>query len=110
MLGSLLNTRYADRLTPVLSAAKFKVPLPILHDITGSLGGALAVAQRAGVYGAVLARLARAAFVSGMDLALLVGAIVVAGAAFLVLVVLPTRGAAAAGGASAEPPAPDAAR
>ncbi len=110
VLGSLLNTRYADRLTPVLSAAKFKVPLPILHDITGSLGGALAVAQRAGVYGAVLARLARAAFVSGMDLALLVGAIVVAGAAFLVLVVLPTRGAAAAGGASAEPPAPDAAR
>jgi EmrB/QacA subfamily drug resistance transporter len=110
VLGSLLNTRYADRLTPVLSAAKFKVPLPILHDITGSLGGALAVAQRAGVYGAVLARLARAAFVSGMDLALLVGAIVVAGAAILVLVVLPTRGAAPAGGAPAEPPGPDAAR
>lgn len=111
VLGSLLNTRYADRLTPVLSASKvLKMHPSILHDITGSLGGALAVAQRAGAYGAVLVRLAKAAFVSGMDLALLVGAIVVAVAAFLVLVVLPTRGAPSAGGAPAEPPEANAAR
>jgi hypothetical protein len=58
----------------------------------------------------VLVRLAKAAFVSGMDLALLVGAIVVAVAAFLVLVVLPTRGAPSAGGAPAEPPEANAAR
>ena len=42
VLGSLLNTRYQDRLTPVL--AHYRIPASILHLITGSLGGALAVA------------------------------------------------------------------
>jgi len=95
VFGSILNTRYADRLTRVLSA--YKMPQSVRHVITGSLGGALAVAGRAGSVGAALARLARYAFVSGMDLAQLVGGIVVAGAAVLVFVVLPSRGASSAG-------------
>jgi len=62
--------------------------------ITGSVGGALAVAaQVGGTKGAELARVARESFVSGMDLALLVATVVVAVAAFVVLFVLPTRGA-----------------
>ena len=102
VLGSLLNTRYADRLAPVL--ARFPVPQSILHLITGSLGGALAVAQRAGGRGALLAAVAKSAFVSGMDLALLVGAVVVAVAAFGVLAMLPTKGASPAKPASFERP------
>jgi hypothetical protein len=103
VLGSLLNTRYADRLAPVL--AGFPVKQSILHLITGSLGGALAVAQRAGGRdGALLAAVAKSAFVSGMDLALLVGAVVVAVAAFGVLAMLPTRGASPAKQASSARP------
>ncbi len=100
VLGSLLNTRYADRMTPLL--ARYSLSGSIRGLITGSLGGALAVAQRAGAMGAgamgaELAGVARLAFISGMDLALLVGAIVVAVAAFVVLAVLPSRGAPAPG-------------
>jgi EmrB/QacA subfamily drug resistance transporter len=102
VLGSLLNTRYADRLAPVL--AHLPIPQSILHLITGSLGGALAVAQRAGGRGALLAAVAKSAFVSGMDLALFVGAVVVAVAAAAVLAMLPTRGASPAKPASFESP------
>jgi len=90
VLGSLLNTRYQDRLTPVLS--HYPVPRSILHLITGSLGGALTVAhQVGGGLGAGLAGLARQSFISGFDLAVTVGAIVVGAAALVVLVVLPNR-------------------
>ena len=93
VLGSLLNTRYQDRMAPVLT--HYAIPRPIVHLITGSLGGALAVAQQAGGrLGAELAGLARQSFVSGMDLALGVGALVVGVAATVVLMVLPNRGAA----------------
>jgi hypothetical protein len=44
VLGSLLNTRYQDRLTPVL--ARYAIPKSVLHLITGSLGGALGVSHR----------------------------------------------------------------
>ena len=90
VLGSLLNSRYEDRLTPVL--AHYAMPHPVLSMITGSLGGALGVAARVGgVSGRELATFARMGFISGMDLAVLVGAIVVAAAALLALAVLPSR-------------------
>jgi len=91
VLGSLLNTRYQDRMTPVL--AHQSIPASVMHLITGSLGGALEIAQKVGgSLGAALAAIARQSFVSGMDLAMLVGAIVVGVAAVVVMVFLPNRG------------------
>jgi EmrB/QacA subfamily drug resistance transporter len=90
VLGSLLETRYQDRLAPVL--AHYSVPSSVLHAITGSLGGALAVGQQVGgTLGAELGVAARQSFVSGMDLAVTVGAFVVGAAAVVVLFVLPNR-------------------
>ncbi|MGA8679985.1 MAG: MFS transporter [Acidimicrobiales bacterium] len=92
VLGSLLNTRYQDRMAPVL--AHYTIPKSILSLITGSLGGALGVAQHVGgALGAALGELARRSFMSGLDLAMTVGAIVVGLAAIVVVVVLPNRSA-----------------
>jgi EmrB/QacA subfamily drug resistance transporter len=92
VLGSLLNTRYQNQLAPVL--AHYKMPASILHLITSSLGGALAVSQKiGGVLGPELANFARRSFVSGLDLAVSVGAAVVGTAGLVVLVVLPNRSA-----------------
>jgi hypothetical protein len=92
VLGSLLNTRYQNQLAPML--AHYKMPASILHLITGSLGGALAVSQKiGGVLGPELATFARRSFVSGLDLAVTVGAVVVGTAGLVVLVVLPNRSA-----------------
>ena len=107
VLGSLLNTRYQNRLAPVL--AHYKMPSSILHLITGSLGGALAVGhQIGGVLGTELVDFARQSFVSGMDLAVTVGAIVVGTAGLVVLVVLPNRSSPSGPGRSptATPGAP----
>ncbi len=90
VLGSLLNTRYQGRLESTL--AHYTVPSSIEHLILGSLGGALEVgAKVGGAIGAGLAALARSAFVSGMDLALFVGALAVAAGVVIVLVFLPSR-------------------
>ena len=92
VLGSLLNTRYQDRLAPVL--AHYKMPTPILHLITGSLGGALSVSQKiGGALGSGLASLARQSFISGLDLSVTVGAVVVGAAGLVVLAVLPNKSA-----------------
>lgn len=90
VLGSILDTRYVNRLTPLLAGRG--VPSSIQHLVTGSLGGALAVAgQVGGALGEDLAHAARSAFLSGMDVAAVVGAVVVGLAAIVVLVALPSR-------------------
>ncbi len=90
VLGSLLNTRYQDRLAPVLTHEA--MPAAVHHSIVGSLGGALAVAEGiGGALGAELASVARAAFVSGLDLASIVGAVAVGAGALVVLALLPSR-------------------
>lgn len=90
VLGSLLNTRYQGRLTPLVSHAR--IPESVAHVITGSLGGALTVAQGiGGAVGGQLAAVARLAFISGMDLAVTVAAIVVGVAALIALLLLPSR-------------------
>jgi EmrB/QacA subfamily drug resistance transporter len=90
VMGSLLNTRYQDLMAPLF--VHQAIPQSVVRVITGSLGAALAVAQQVGgPLGATLAALARRAFVSGMDRALVVGAIVVCVSALLVLVLLPSR-------------------
>jgi hypothetical protein len=70
------------------------MPPSVLHLITGSLGGALAVSPKiGGSLGTELAAFARQSFVSGLDLAVTVAAIVVGGAGLVVLIVLPNRAA-----------------
>jgi EmrB/QacA subfamily drug resistance transporter len=90
VVGSLLSTRYDDRLSSAL--APYPVPSGVRDTILGSLGGALAVAQRVGgATGQALAHEARTAFISGMDLGLATGAVVAGCGALLALIALPGR-------------------
>jgi EmrB/QacA subfamily drug resistance transporter len=98
VIGSVLSSRYQASMTPVL--AGHAVPAAAATAILGSIGGALTVARIAGgSLGAELAAAARHAFVDGMDVALLVGAIVVAASMILVAVALPARRREARGAA-----------
>jgi len=68
------------------------LPAAITHTILGSLGGALTLAHDAGgAAGTLLAQAARAAFMSGNEIALAVGAAVALGGAVLMLTRLPSR-------------------
>jgi len=88
VLGSQLSTRYQGQM--MTSLAPIHVPAGLETTILGSVGGALGVAaHEGGMVGQVLAAWARSAFISGMDLALLTGALVAAIAALLALIALP---------------------
>ena len=90
VLGTALNIRYQNLMTPLL--AHQSIPAVIDKLILGSLGGALAVAAHVpGKSGEVLAEAARRGFVSGMDLGLVVAAVVVGMAGLVVLAALPNR-------------------
>jgi MFS family permease len=90
VLGTALTVRYQDVLRPLL--AHQPVPSSVSDVILGSLGGALAVAQHLpGQLGDALAGAAKRGFVSGMDLALIIAAVIVGVAGLVVLVVLPNR-------------------
>ncbi len=90
VMGSVLSVRYQQKMIPLL--AGHAVPAAATHAILGSIGGALAVARIAGgALGAALVAGARTAYVDAMDQALLVGAVVVAVSAVLVVVALPAR-------------------
>ena len=90
VLGTALNLRYQHLIAALIG--HHALP-PAIHDaILGSLGGALQVAAHIpGPTGAALAAAARQSFISGMDLGLLIAAIVVAAAACIVLLALPQR-------------------
>ena len=91
VLGSLLNARYQNQMAPLL--VHNAVPSSVRDLILGSLGGALAVADHVGGrLGAELAAVARHGFVSGLDLAVTIGAVVVGISAVVVAVFLPNRG------------------
>ena len=85
VVGSLLATRYQDRMTGVLSGR----PLPA--TVKNSLGGALAVGRAGGITGPPLIHLAKTAFISGMDLGLLTGAVVAVVGCLVALICLPAR-------------------
>ncbi|MGD0256135.1 MAG: MFS transporter [Acidimicrobiales bacterium] len=90
VIGSVLLTRYQNHMTTALATRH--VPIAARHAILGSLGGALTVAGSVGgLTGTLLARAARAAFMSGAEMSMVVGAIVALGGAFLVLARLPSR-------------------
>ncbi len=90
VVGSLLITRYQDRMGEFLSP--YPLPHAVREAILGSVGGAQQVAARlAGGQGQALARAARVAFLDGMDLGLTAGACVAAAAAVIALTALPRR-------------------
>jgi hypothetical protein len=90
VFGSVLSTRYQDHMMVALAGRH--VPTVAVHAILGSLGGALAVADRAGgATGALLARAARSAFMSGNKVALAVGGVVALVGALLALAALPSQ-------------------
>jgi hypothetical protein len=90
VIGSAMLTRYQSHITRALTGRH--VPIAATHTIIGSLGGALTVARSVGgTTGAVLARAARAAFMSGMQTSLAFGALVALAGALLALARLPSR-------------------
>jgi hypothetical protein len=90
VIGSQFSARYQGRMVAAL--APYHFPAGVQSTILGSIGGALDVAAReGGMVGEMLAGWARAAFVSGIDLALLTGALVAVAAALLAVVALPGR-------------------
>ena len=104
IVGSLLSTRYQDRMTAAL--APYHLPHGIESTILGSIGGALGAATRVGGAAArLLTFTARAAFISGANLGLLTAAVVVLAGCVLALTSLPSRPRADAGpAASGQPP------
>jgi len=90
VMGSLLSTRYTSDINAAL--APYHVPPAAMQVIRGSLGGARQVASRAsGPLGDELVHVAKAAFVSGMDLGLATAALVALGGCLIALTVLPAR-------------------
>jgi hypothetical protein len=90
VLGTALIIRYQNFMTPLL--AHLAIPANIKSLILGSVGGALAVAQRVpGSSGTALADTATRGFISGMNLGLIIAASIVAVAGVVVLALLPSR-------------------
>lgn len=90
VIGSLMSTRYASRVGVAL--APYHMPHALEVSVLGSIGGALAVAAHlGGTTGALLAHVARSAFISGADVGLAVAGVVVLVGCALALFALPTR-------------------
>ena len=90
VIGSAMLDRYQSHMTAALTGRH--LPIAATHTIIGSLGGALTVASRVGgSTGALLARVARGAFMNGMQISLAVGALVALAGVLLVLTRLPSR-------------------
>ena len=95
VVGSVLATRYQDHMGRALAGRH--LPVGTVHTVLGSFGGALAVASGVGgASGALLARAARAAFMSGLEVSFLVGAGVSLAGVVTVLVWLPSHRLASA--------------
>jgi EmrB/QacA subfamily drug resistance transporter len=90
VVGSLLSTRYQDRMTAAL--APYHLPSGVTSTLLGSIGGALQVAAHLTTQlGAALTALARSSFMDGMHLGLLIAAAVAAAGVALTLLALPAR-------------------
>ena len=87
VLGSILTSQYASALRASLGG----LPGPARGAAEGSLAGAIGVAGQLGDGGAQLANAAKQAFVDGMGVAFLVGAVVVAIAALVAGKLLPAE-------------------
>jgi Na+/melibiose symporter-like transporter len=88
VMGSIMTSRYASSLAPSLLG----LPAAAKSAAQTSLAGALITAQRLGpVHGAALADSAKQAFVDGMGIAFLIGAIVIGVAAVIALKLMPAQ-------------------
>ncbi len=90
VIGSALSTRYQHHLSPALAGQH--LPAPVVHTALGSIGGALDVAAglpRAA--GAQLVEVASSAFMSGVGISLLIGAVVAVGGVLVALAAVPSR-------------------
>jgi EmrB/QacA subfamily drug resistance transporter len=88
IIGSLLTTRYTRRMATAL--ALYHAPQAITQTVLGSVGGALDVARRmGGALGRELQQSARPAFVSGIHLGMLIGAVLAVTGGVLALVFIP---------------------
>ncbi len=105
ILGTALNLRFRDAVAPLL--AHQRVPAHVASLVEGSLGGALAVAAHVPArLGQPLATAARQGFVSGMDLGCTIAAVVVAMAALVAALFLPSRAKAREAAASEQEEVP----
>jgi EmrB/QacA subfamily drug resistance transporter len=90
VIGSILSTRYQHHLTASLAGAP--LPAGALHTALGSIGGALDVAEKLpAAYGAQVSQAAGTAFMSGLGIALAVGACVTVAGLAIALAALPSR-------------------
>jgi EmrB/QacA subfamily drug resistance transporter len=87
VLGSILTSQYASSLNTSLGA----LPGPARSAAESSLAGALGVASQLGSGGNAIADAAKQAFVNGMSVAFIVGAVVVAIAAVVSGKLLPSE-------------------
>ena len=88
IIGSVLSSVYGSRITDAFAG---KLPAPAFDAAKSSLGGALAVADKAGPVGADIATVARSAFVDAMHGGALVAAVAAGLGALVVLLFLPAH-------------------
>lgn len=90
VMGSILSTHYKNVLSGSLAARH--LTSAIEQIITGSLGGALGVANKVGgPVGSLLSAVARTAFINGILHAFLAGAMVVTAGAIIAFIFMPAR-------------------
>jgi MFS transporter, DHA2 family, integral membrane protein len=88
VLGSVMASRYTSEIASSLGA----LPAPARSAASSSLGGATVAARDlGGTAGEQLLDAARQAWMSGLRLAMIVGAIIIAGAALFAFLALPDR-------------------
>jgi Na+/melibiose symporter-like transporter len=102
LFGSILSSRYASSIT---SALHDKVPASLIGPAKDSVGHALSLAQeaRAARFAPEIVSAAQQSFVSGLHVAVVVGAVVIVVGALAVLRWLPARAADAAVSSSNTP-------
>ncbi len=88
VLGSIIASQYRDAIAPLAAGLGDQARAAVEN----SLGGALAVAQQVGgVAGAALATASRAAWMDGLSVAMVAGAVILGVTAVIALVGLPNR-------------------
>ncbi len=89
ILGSILASQYSHNIAPIASRA----PEAVRAIIEQSLGGSLAIAERAGQAGIPLAIASKQAWIQGYQISLVVGSIIVVVASVIAYIFLPDKSA-----------------
>lgn len=89
IMGSILASQYSNKIAPVVA----QVPEAARSFVEQSLAGALVVAEKAGPAGEPLALAAKQAWIHSYQFSLVIGACIVAIAAFIAYIGLPDKSA-----------------